>query len=257
MRVAGIMSGTSLDGIDVAIVDIRGRRVETVGFTATPYPAKVRAAILGVSNCPTHTATISRLNFLLGELYARAVLAAVSASAQWNSSAATDRPSSTKAAPTRSSSASRPSSPSAPASRGLQLPRTRYRRRRPGRAAGSLRRLPAVPPSAPHSRRAQHRRHRQHHRDPGRLRARRCHRLRHRSRQHGDRRSRTRVLHREIELRSRRQRSPPRETSTGGCWMRFCATRTTAASRPRAPAASNTASNSSRASASPVRPCPI
>jgi anhydro-N-acetylmuramic acid kinase len=71
------MSGTSLDGIDVAIVEIRGRRVETIGFTATPYPAKVRAAILGVSNCPTHTASISRLNFQLAELYARAVLGAV------------------------------------------------------------------------------------------------------------------------------------------------------------------------------------
>jgi anhydro-N-acetylmuramic acid kinase len=71
------MSGTSLDGIDVAIVEIRGRRVETIGFTSTPYPATVRTAILGVSNCPTHTAAISRLNFQLAELYARAVLAAV------------------------------------------------------------------------------------------------------------------------------------------------------------------------------------
>ncbi len=77
MRVAGVMSGTSLDGIDVAIVEIRGHRVETVGFTSTPYPAAVRAAIVGVSNCPTHTAAISRLNFQLAELYARAVLAAV------------------------------------------------------------------------------------------------------------------------------------------------------------------------------------
>jgi anhydro-N-acetylmuramic acid kinase len=77
MRVAGVMSGTSLDGIDVAIVEIRGRRVETIGFTATPYPGKVRAAILGVSNCSTHTASISRLNFQLAELYARAVQAAV------------------------------------------------------------------------------------------------------------------------------------------------------------------------------------
>jgi anhydro-N-acetylmuramic acid kinase len=77
MRVAGVMSGTSLDGIDVAIVDIRGRGVETIGFTATPYPAKVREAILGVSNCPTHTSSISRLNFQLAELYARAVQAAV------------------------------------------------------------------------------------------------------------------------------------------------------------------------------------
>src|ERR1035438_6827643 len=81
MRVAGVMSGTSLDGIDVAVVEIRGRgvnqQVETIGFTSTPYPAAVRAAILGVSACATHTAAISRLNFQLGELYARAVLGAI------------------------------------------------------------------------------------------------------------------------------------------------------------------------------------
>ena len=77
MRVAGIMSGTSLDGIDVAIVEIRGKRVETVGFTSTPYPAAVRAKVLAVSNCDTHTAAISRLNFELAELYARATLATV------------------------------------------------------------------------------------------------------------------------------------------------------------------------------------
>ena len=77
MRVAGIMSGTSLDGIDVAIVEIRGRRVDTIGFTSARYPAAVRAGILSVSNCPTHTAILSRLNFQLGELYARALLSAV------------------------------------------------------------------------------------------------------------------------------------------------------------------------------------
>ncbi|HWC95630.1 MAG TPA: anhydro-N-acetylmuramic acid kinase [Candidatus Sulfopaludibacter sp.] len=77
MRVAGIMSGTSLDGIDVAIVEIRGRAVETVGFQSTPYPAAVRAAILAVSNTQTTTAAISRLNFQLPELYAKAVQRAV------------------------------------------------------------------------------------------------------------------------------------------------------------------------------------
>ncbi len=78
MRVAGLMSGTSLDGIDVAIVEIRGRgwtkRVRTLAFRTVPYPEKVRQAILGVSNAPAHTATISRLNFLLGELYAEALI---------------------------------------------------------------------------------------------------------------------------------------------------------------------------------------
>ena len=77
MRIAGVMSGTSLDGIDVAIVEVRGRTVRTVGFTTQAYPAAVRAAILEVSNAVTTTAAISRLNFQLGELYARAVLRAV------------------------------------------------------------------------------------------------------------------------------------------------------------------------------------
>jgi len=73
MRVAGIMSGTSLDGIDVAIVDIRGKKIEPVAFHTVPYPKSVRAAILGVSNALTHTSAIARLHFLLGELYAEAV----------------------------------------------------------------------------------------------------------------------------------------------------------------------------------------
>jgi anhydro-N-acetylmuramic acid kinase len=73
MRVAGIMSGTSLDGIDVAIVDIHKKKISTEAFHSVPYPKPVREALLSVSNNITHTATISRLNFLLGALYADAV----------------------------------------------------------------------------------------------------------------------------------------------------------------------------------------
>src|SRR5579884_3367896 len=72
MRVAGIMSGTSLDGIDVAIVDIQGRQIETIGHSTVPYSSAVRQRILSASN----PADISRLNFELGELYAKAVFAA-------------------------------------------------------------------------------------------------------------------------------------------------------------------------------------
>lgn len=71
MRVAGVMSGTSLDGIDVAVVDIRGKRIETIAFQSTPYPKSVRDALLNVSTVEA----ISRLNFRLGELYAKAILA--------------------------------------------------------------------------------------------------------------------------------------------------------------------------------------
>ena len=73
MRVAGIMSGTSLDGIDVAIADITRTQLQTVAVHSEPYPASLRARILQVSNADTHTSAISRLNFELGERYAAAV----------------------------------------------------------------------------------------------------------------------------------------------------------------------------------------
>ena len=76
MRVAGLMSGTSLDGIDVAIVEIRGGRFVTLAARTTPYPAAVRQALLEVSNRVAHTGQVARLNFLLGALYAEALKAA-------------------------------------------------------------------------------------------------------------------------------------------------------------------------------------
>ncbi|MBI4889242.1 MAG: anhydro-N-acetylmuramic acid kinase [Acidobacteria bacterium] len=68
----GIMSGTSLDGVDAVLVEISSAGLRTLAFHSAPYPPEVRAALLGVSNCPTHTREISRLNFLLPELYAAA-----------------------------------------------------------------------------------------------------------------------------------------------------------------------------------------
>jgi anhydro-N-acetylmuramic acid kinase len=68
VRVAGLISGTSADGIDVAIVDIK-EGIQVVATKTVPYPPKVRETILTVSD----PATISRLNFLLGELFAEAV----------------------------------------------------------------------------------------------------------------------------------------------------------------------------------------
>ena len=72
MRVAGLISGTSVDGIDVAVVDM-GDGIHVVSTATVSYPPDVRAAILSVSNAATHTSTIARLNFLLGELFAEAL----------------------------------------------------------------------------------------------------------------------------------------------------------------------------------------
>ncbi|MBI3280845.1 MAG: anhydro-N-acetylmuramic acid kinase [Acidobacteria bacterium] len=73
MRVAGLMSGTSLDGIDVAAVDITGSRFRVVQHRTFSYPQGVRERLLAVSNAEAHVAEISRLNFEVAVLYARAV----------------------------------------------------------------------------------------------------------------------------------------------------------------------------------------
>jgi anhydro-N-acetylmuramic acid kinase len=80
MIVAGVMSGTSADGINVALVRVARRRqrsVELLGHAEYSYPARVRVAILAAMNASqASVADLARLNFLLGQLYAEAVLAA-------------------------------------------------------------------------------------------------------------------------------------------------------------------------------------
>jgi anhydro-N-acetylmuramic acid kinase len=81
MRVMGMMSGTSADGIDVALARISGAPPATTakfeGHHHARFPARLRDAILRLANgAPTTTAEISQLNFLLGEEFARAAIAA-------------------------------------------------------------------------------------------------------------------------------------------------------------------------------------
>lgn len=83
MIVAGVMSGTSVDGIDVAFARITRTSpralpvVKLIGHEAFRYPADVRRRILVSMNSPrASVADLTRLNFLLGELYADAVVAA-------------------------------------------------------------------------------------------------------------------------------------------------------------------------------------
>ena len=81
MIVAGVMSGTSADGIDVALVRLLGRgfrtKLELLAQYDAPYPANVRRAILAAMNSKSaKVADLARLNFMLGELYADAIFAA-------------------------------------------------------------------------------------------------------------------------------------------------------------------------------------
>jgi anhydro-N-acetylmuramic acid kinase len=78
MIVAGVMSGTSADGIDVAIVRLEDHdfemKLDFVAHKDFPYPKKVRDFILSVMNAEAQVADLARLNILLGELYAEAVI---------------------------------------------------------------------------------------------------------------------------------------------------------------------------------------
>jgi anhydro-N-acetylmuramic acid kinase len=72
------MSGTSADGIDVAVVSIQGRgsylSFDLLLHDHTEYPKEVRKAVLAAMNANSiSVAELSRLNFRLGELYAEAV----------------------------------------------------------------------------------------------------------------------------------------------------------------------------------------
>ena len=81
MTVAGIMSGTSADGIDVAFTRIAPRRRGSAGtaFEASrpcrlPFPAGLRRAVLAAMDAEAiATAELARLNWRLGQAYAEAL----------------------------------------------------------------------------------------------------------------------------------------------------------------------------------------
>ena len=79
MVVAGVMSGTSADGVEVATCRIGPGAeslpvVEVLGHRSFPYPAAVREAVLRAMTAESiSVAELSRLNWRLGSLYADAV----------------------------------------------------------------------------------------------------------------------------------------------------------------------------------------
>jgi anhydro-N-acetylmuramic acid kinase len=76
--VAGVMSGTSADGVDVAVVRIQGRgsylSFDLLVHDYSEYPKPIRQAVLAAMNASKiNVAELSRLNFRLGAFYADAV----------------------------------------------------------------------------------------------------------------------------------------------------------------------------------------
>jgi anhydro-N-acetylmuramic acid kinase len=79
MKVIGLLSGTSIDGIDTALVEITGCGLETqvnlLCFETYPFPEGVKERILEISSPETgRVDQICHLNFYLGELFAQAAL---------------------------------------------------------------------------------------------------------------------------------------------------------------------------------------
>ena len=72
----GLMSGTSMDGIDAVVVKIAGNglatAVETINFLVHPYPEAVKERLLDLPSWGV--ADVSEMNFVLGELFAEAAL---------------------------------------------------------------------------------------------------------------------------------------------------------------------------------------
>jgi anhydro-N-acetylmuramic acid kinase len=80
MIVAGLMSGTSADGVDVALVRIRPRDsdlnldLKLLAHCSYPFSPSLRHAVLGSMNAnEISTAELARLNWRLGIAYAEAV----------------------------------------------------------------------------------------------------------------------------------------------------------------------------------------
>ena len=76
--VIGLMSGTSVDGIDAAVVEIMGNGLETevdlVAFETFPFPSGVPQRVLALCQPDTgRVDDICEMNFYIGHLFAEAV----------------------------------------------------------------------------------------------------------------------------------------------------------------------------------------
>lgn len=78
-RIIGLMSGTSLDAIDAAMVRISGHGTEATvkleQFESYPFPPKIRAAVRDLFDPKkARVDQICRYDFIIGELFAAAVM---------------------------------------------------------------------------------------------------------------------------------------------------------------------------------------
>ncbi len=79
--VVGLMSGTSMDGVDAAVVEIQRARekvgLDSLSFITLAYPEKMKRHLFALCRGEGNASEISSLNFLVGEHFAQAALKAV------------------------------------------------------------------------------------------------------------------------------------------------------------------------------------
>lgn len=74
MKVIGLMSGTSLDGVDAALVEIKDEKVKLLHFITYPYPSKFKAKLKkNLNNDQAKLEEICSLNFELGDYFVKAI----------------------------------------------------------------------------------------------------------------------------------------------------------------------------------------
>lgn len=78
MKVIGLISGTSCDGVDAALCELAGHgqgqlKVKLLAFHSEPYSEDLQKKVLDISNPKVgHTDELCRLNFRVGDTFARA-----------------------------------------------------------------------------------------------------------------------------------------------------------------------------------------
>ena len=78
-KIIGLMSGTSVDGVDASLVEIRGKGFETevnlIAFDTLPFPTDIRQRILELFNPEDSSVDkICQMNFLIGKIFAETAI---------------------------------------------------------------------------------------------------------------------------------------------------------------------------------------
>ena len=77
--IIGLMSGTSMDGIDTALVRINGSgfdtRIELVDYASYPYESRIRFALQEINSLSA--TKLSDLNFVVGEAFSDATISII------------------------------------------------------------------------------------------------------------------------------------------------------------------------------------